>query len=71
MAKKEMTFEQAKEKLDGIVEKLSDGNLPIEEMVKLYEEGAGLSRLPRPACPVRGTPRKGRQFPFGGLIYVL
>lgn len=44
MAKKEMTFEQAKEKLDGIVEKLSDGNLPIEEMVKLYEEGAGLSR---------------------------
>lgn len=35
MAKKEMTFEQAKEKLDGIVEKLSDGNLPIEEMVKL------------------------------------
>ena len=29
MAKKEMTFEQAKEKLDGIVEKLSDGNLPI------------------------------------------
>ena len=44
MAKKEMTFEQAKEKLDGIVEKLSDGNLPIEEMVKLYEEGAGVSR---------------------------
>lgn len=44
MAKKEMTFEQAKEKLDGIVEKLSDGNLPIEEMVRLYEEGAGLSR---------------------------
>ena len=33
MAKKEMTFEQAKEKLDGIV-----------EMVRLYEEGAGLSR---------------------------
>lgn len=44
MAKKEMTFEQAKEKLDGIVEKLSDGNLPIEEMVKLYEEGAELSK---------------------------
>ena len=44
MAKREMTFEQAKEKLDGIVEKLSDGNLPIEEMVKLYEEGAELSK---------------------------
>ncbi len=44
MAKKELTFEQAKEKLDGIVEKLSSGNLPIDQMVKLYEEGAELSR---------------------------
>jgi len=43
MAKKELTFEQAKEKLDGIVEKLSSGNLPIDQMVKLYEEGAELS----------------------------
>lgn len=33
MAKKEMTFEQAKEKLDGIVEKLSDGNLPDRKSV--------------------------------------
>lgn len=44
MAKKELSFEQAKEKLDGIVEKLSSGNLPIDQMVKLYEEGAELSR---------------------------
>lgn len=44
MAKKELTFEQAKEKLDGIVEKLSSGNLPIDQMVKLYEEGAELSQ---------------------------
>lgn len=44
MAKKELTFEQAKEKLDGIVEKLSSGNLPIDQMIKLYEEGAELSR---------------------------
>ncbi len=44
MAKKEMTFEQAREKLDGIVEKLSAGNLPIDETVKLYEEGAELSK---------------------------
>jgi len=44
MAKKELTFEQAKEKLDGIVEKLSSGNLPIDQMVKLYEEGAELSK---------------------------
>ena len=44
MAKKELTFEQAKEKLDDIVEKLSSGNLPIDHMVKLYEEGAELSQ---------------------------
>ena len=44
MAKKEMTFEQAKEKLDGIVEKLSDGKLPVDELVQLCGEGAGLSR---------------------------
>lgn len=44
MAKKELTFEQAKEKLDDIVEKLSSGNLPIDQMVKLYEEGAELSQ---------------------------
>ena len=44
MAKKELTFEQAKEKLDGIVEKLSSGNLPIDQMVKLYEEGTELSQ---------------------------
>lgn len=44
MAKKELTFEQAKEKLDGIVDKLSSGNLPIDQMVKLYEEGAEISQ---------------------------
>ena len=44
MAKKELTFEQAKERLDGIVDKLSSGNLPIDQMVKLYEEGAELSQ---------------------------
>ena len=43
MAKKELTCEQAKEKLDGIVEKLSSGNLPIDQMVKLYEEGVKLA----------------------------
>jgi len=42
--KKELTFEQAREKLDMIVDKLSMGSLPIDEMVKLYEEGAELSQ---------------------------
>ena len=44
MAKKELTFEQAKEKLDTIVDRLSSGNLPVNQMVKLYEEGAELSK---------------------------
>ena len=51
MAKKEMTFEQAKEKLDGIVEKLSDGNLPIEEMVKLYEKARGFPGIVSACLP--------------------
>lgn len=41
--KKEPTFEQAKAELDGIVEKLGAGSLPLDEMVKLYERGAALS----------------------------
>ena len=42
--KKELTFEQAKEKLDAIVEKLGAGNLSLDEMVKLYEEGRAVGR---------------------------
>jgi len=41
--KKELTFEQAKAELDSIVERLGGGSLPLDEMVKLYEEGAALS----------------------------
>ena len=41
--KKELTFEQAKEKLDAIVEKLGAGNLSLDEMVTLYEEGMTLT----------------------------
>lgn len=41
--KKELTFEQAKAELDSIVEKLGNGSLPLDEMVKLYEQGAELS----------------------------
>jgi len=43
MADKKPTFEEAMEQLNGIVAKLSSGNLPLEEMVKLYEEGGRLS----------------------------
>lgn len=41
--KKEPTFEEAKSELDAIVVRLSGGSQPLEEMVKLYEQGAALS----------------------------
>ncbi len=41
--KKELTFEQAKAELEAIVEKLGGGSLPLDEVVKLYEEGSALS----------------------------
>ncbi|MDR0840944.1 MAG: exodeoxyribonuclease VII small subunit [Christensenellaceae bacterium] len=42
-AQKKRTFEQAKQQLDAIVEQLSGGSLALDDMVKLYEEGAALS----------------------------
>ena len=42
--KNEMTFEQAMEKLTAITDKLSNGRLPLDDMVKLYEEGEKLSK---------------------------
>ena len=41
--KKEPTFEEAKAQLDAIAEKLGAGSLPLDEMVKLYEQGASLT----------------------------
>ncbi|NCB31805.1 MAG: exodeoxyribonuclease VII small subunit [Clostridia bacterium] len=41
--KKALTFEQAKAELDTVVERLSVGSLPLDEMVKLYEHGSALS----------------------------
>ena len=38
-----MTFEKALEKLNGLVEKLEGGNLPLERSLKLYEEGVSLA----------------------------
>ena len=40
---KNATYEQDMEKLQEIVDKLSGGNIPLEEMVKLYEEGRALA----------------------------
>jgi exodeoxyribonuclease VII small subunit len=37
------TFEQSLKKLETIVEKLEKGDLALEESLKLFEEGVGLS----------------------------
>ncbi len=41
----EPTFEQALTQLEQIVQKLERGDQPLEESLKLYEEGVRLSRL--------------------------
>lgn len=38
-----MNYEKAVEKLEEIVDKLENGNLPLEDMMKLYEEGTVLA----------------------------
>jgi len=39
----EKTFEQAIERMEEIISRLSDGNLGIDESVALYEEGVKLA----------------------------
>lgn len=41
----EPTFEQALAQLEQIVQKLERGELPLEESLRLYEDGIRLSRL--------------------------
>ncbi len=38
------TFEQSLNDLEKIVKRLEDGDLPLEESLKLFEEGVKLSR---------------------------
>ncbi len=38
-------FEEALKTLEGIVVRLEDGEIPLEDALKLYEEGVRLSRL--------------------------
>lgn len=42
---KEMTFEAAMTRLEAVVHALEDGRTPLEESMKLYEEGISLVRL--------------------------
>jgi exodeoxyribonuclease VII small subunit len=41
----ETTFEEALVALEKVVERLEKGELPLEESLKLYEDGIHLSRL--------------------------
>ena len=42
---KEMTMDEAYQKLQAVLEKMESGELGLEESFKLYEEGLGLVRL--------------------------
>jgi len=42
---KEMTFEEAIKQLEEIVEKLEEGNVPLEDAIAFFQEGMKLSKL--------------------------
>ena len=41
----ELTFEQAFQQLEGVVQELESGTLPLEESLLLFERGMHLARL--------------------------
>ncbi len=41
----EITFEQALARLEQIVKALEGGNVPLEDLIKLFDEGTGLVKL--------------------------
>ena len=43
--KKAMTFEQAMARLEQIVKALEGGNVPLEDLIKLFDEGTKLVKL--------------------------
>ncbi|BDG46577.1 MULTISPECIES: exodeoxyribonuclease VII small subunit [Parageobacillus] len=42
---KELTFEEAMAKLEEIVEKLEEGNVPLEQAISFFQEGMKLSKF--------------------------
>jgi len=56
MAKKKLSFEEAMERLQEIADTLSAGKLPLDNMMKLYEEGQVLSK----ACLAQLETYEGR-----------
>ncbi|MFH1395652.1 MAG: exodeoxyribonuclease VII small subunit [Candidatus Omnitrophota bacterium] len=53
---KDISFEKAMENLEQIVEKLETGNLPLETLLKQYEDGIKLVRI----CREKLNNAKGR-----------
>lgn len=45
MAKKKEKFEEALQKLEAIVAQMEEGDLPLEETLKAFEEGVKLARF--------------------------
>lgn len=45
MAKKKEKFEEALQKLEAIVSQMEEGDLPLEETLKAFEEGVRLARF--------------------------
>jgi exodeoxyribonuclease VII small subunit len=41
----EITFEKALSRLEAVVNRLESGDLPLEESLRLFEEGVHLSKL--------------------------
>ncbi|MBB6675230.1 exodeoxyribonuclease VII small subunit [Cohnella nanjingensis] len=40
-----LSFEEAMERLEGIVARLESGDVPLETAIELYQEGMALSKL--------------------------
>lgn len=45
MTSKEMKFETALDKLESIVKKLEEGDLSLDDSLKMFEEGVKLARV--------------------------
>lgn len=42
---KSLTFEEAMEQLESIVDRLEEGDVPLEEAISIYKNGMELSKL--------------------------
>ncbi|WP_100010705.1 exodeoxyribonuclease VII small subunit [Lentibacillus sediminis] len=41
----ELSFEEAMKQLEGIVEKLEEGDVPLEKAINYYQEGMNLTKV--------------------------